>query len=358
MTITPTRPDARTRLRPSRVPTRRTVAHSWAEMPWSLRILRAFLGVTFVYAGMQKFLDRGFLQAGSPTYIGTQLRGFAVGTPAAPLMRLLEHAPLLVGIGVALTEIVVGIAVLTGVGLVFAALVGFSINVVLWLSATWHVRPYFIGSDSIYAVAWLALMAGIGELERQRTRARPRSIAQRLGTVDRRQVLRGAAVAGGALVLAAVTNVFASPLTTSSDSAAGAGLGGGGGDGPVRSTRPSPSAPSTLPSTPTAPAGKTIATLDRLPVGKAIGFTAPGIGPAALVRLADGTVAAYSRVCTHAGCLVGYDPQAQLLVCPCHGAEFDPSQHAQPVPGSPTSTPLQVIRVVVDKATGDVILPS
>jgi thiosulfate dehydrogenase [quinone] large subunit len=100
-----------------------------------------------------------------------------------------------------------------------------------------------------------------------------------------------------------------------------------------------------------------IATLDRLPVGKAVGFTAPGIGPAALVRLADGSVAAYSRVCTHAGCLVGYDPQAQLLVCPCHGAEFDPAQHAEPVPGSPTSTPLQMIRVVVDKATGDVILP-
>jgi thiosulfate dehydrogenase [quinone] large subunit len=272
-------------------------------------------------------------------------------------MRLLEHAPLLVGIGVALTEIVVGIAVLTGVGLVFAALVGFSINLVLWLSATWHVRPYFIGSDSIYAVAWLALMGGIWELERQRTRERPRSVAQRLGSVDRRQVLRGGAVAGAALVLAAVTNVFASPLTTSSDSAAGAGLGGGGGDGSASSMRPSPSAPTT-PSTPTAPAGKTIATLDRLPVGKAIGFTAPGIGPAALVRLADGSVAAYSRVCTHAGCLVGYNPQAQLLVCPCHGAEFDPSQDAQPVPGSPTSTPLQMIRVVVDKATGDVILPS
>jgi thiosulfate dehydrogenase [quinone] large subunit len=89
-----------------------------------------------------------------------------------------------------------------------------------------------------------------------------------------------------------------------------------------------------------------------------VGFEAPGVGPAALVRLANGSVVAYSRVCTHAGCLVGYDAQEQLLVCPCHGAAFDPSQHAQPMPGSPTSTPLQMIRVIVDRSTGDVLLPS
>jgi thiosulfate dehydrogenase [quinone] large subunit len=77
-----------------------------------------------------------------------------------------------------------------------------------------------------------------------------------------------------------------------------------------------------------------------------------------VVRLANGSVVAYSRVCTHAGCIVGYDSGSQLFVCPCHGAEFNPAQHADPTPGSPTSTPLQMIRVVVDQATGDVILPS
>ncbi len=43
--------------------------------------LRLFLGVTFVYAGIQKLSDPGFLHAGAPTYIGTQLHGFAAGTP-------------------------------------------------------------------------------------------------------------------------------------------------------------------------------------------------------------------------------------------------------------------------------------
>ena len=49
-----------------------------------------------------------------------------------------------------------------------ASLVGFGINAILWLSATWHTHPYFLGSDSIYAIAWLALVAGIVEAEHAR----------------------------------------------------------------------------------------------------------------------------------------------------------------------------------------------
>jgi len=75
------------------------------------------------------------------------------------------------------------------------------------------------------------------------------------------------------------------------------------------------------------------------------------------VRLSDGSVVAYSRICTHAGCEVGYDTRSHLLVCPCHGAEFDPAHDAQPVAG-PASAPLQAIRVVVDRANGNVVLPS
>jgi len=32
---------------------------------------------------------------------------------------------------------------------------------------------------------------------------------------------------------------------------------------------------------------------------------------------------ALSRVCTHLGCLVGYDKFNNKLVCPCHAGEFD-----------------------------------
>ena len=161
----PVRPDAGRRRAAPR-PTTPTLAASWEAMPWSMRILRAFLGGTFVFAGVQKFLDPNFLHAGSGTYIGTQLQGFAHGTPVAPLMNLLAKFPMVTGVGIAITEIAVGLGTLLGVGLMAAAAVGLLINLTLWLSATWHIHPYFLGSDSIYAVAWLALLAGALEAER------------------------------------------------------------------------------------------------------------------------------------------------------------------------------------------------
>jgi len=100
-------------------------------MPWSIRLLRAFLGVTFVFAGVQKFLDPNFLRPGGGDYIGTQLAGFATGTPAAPLMRVLEHVPVLTGTAIALVEIAVGLATLAGIGILAASLVGFGINAIL-----------------------------------------------------------------------------------------------------------------------------------------------------------------------------------------------------------------------------------
>src|SRR3989442_15765499 len=93
-----------------------SIAEGWVEMPWSIRILRAFLGITFVFAGAQKFLDPNFFRSGGGDYIGTQLAGFATGTPAAPLMRVLEHAPVLTGIAIALVETAVGLGTLGRVG--------------------------------------------------------------------------------------------------------------------------------------------------------------------------------------------------------------------------------------------------
>jgi len=44
---------------------------------------------------------------------------------------------------------------------------------------------------------------------------------------------------------------------------------------------------------------------------------------AVLVRLTDNdSLIAVDPTCTHAGCLVEWDAQAQALVCPCHGSKF------------------------------------
>src|SRR5919107_2045904 len=72
--------------------------------------LRLFLGATFVYAGVYKLSDAGFLHAGSDTYIGDQLEGFARGTPGGWVLETfaVPH-PVLAGGGGAMLEIAIGL---------------------------------------------------------------------------------------------------------------------------------------------------------------------------------------------------------------------------------------------------------
>jgi nitrite reductase/ring-hydroxylating ferredoxin subunit len=61
-------------------------------------------------------------------------------------------------------------------------------------------------------------------------------------------------------------------------------------------------------------------------------------------RAEDGSLKAYSTICTHAGC-----PMKKLegtkLVCPCHGSEFD--ARTGEVLHAPASTPLMELRAEV-----------
>src|SRR5436190_4482202 len=337
------------------------VLATWRDQPLALVVLRGFLGVTFVYAGIQKLADPSFFDSSSPQSIGAQLHAFARGSPLRPVLLLVAHVPTVTGVGIALLEIGVGIATLLGIALVAAAATGFGISVVLWLSATWHVHPYFLGSDSIYAVAWLALLVGTLEGRRNRGRDRtPTAPSLTRSALARRDVLRGGAVAAASVLIGVVAHAFAGSAPAAQAGARSAGLSSGS---------PKPNAPnrpaaasrhSTSPSpSPSAPAikGRTIASVDRMNVGDAVAFNDPGVGPAVLVRTGRSDVAAFSRICTHAGCEVGYDSSRELLVCPCHGAEFDPTRGARPVAG-PAPTPLPSIKVEIDPSSGDVILPS
>jgi len=69
----------------------------------------------------------------------------------------------------------------------------------------------------------------------------------------------------------------------------------------------------------------------------------------------DGTIVAFDTVCTHEGCTVEYDRGSGFLLCPCHGAVFDPRNDAQAVAG-PTNTPLTPVPIHVDTATGRITL--
>jgi len=340
------------------------VVATWREQPLALMVLRAFLGITFVYAGIQKLADPSFFDSSSPQSIGAQLHAFAQGSPLRPALLLFAHVPTLTGVGIAPLEIGVGFATLLGIGLVAATATGFGVSVVLWLSATWHVYPYFLGSDSIYAVAWLALLVGTLDGGRNRNRDRDRTATAppltRSG-LARRDVLRGGAVAAASVLIGVVAHAFAGSTPAAQAGARSAGLSSGSSkrtapNRPAAASRPSSSATSPSPSAP-AIKGRTIGSLDRMNVGDAVAFNDPGVGPGVLVCTGRNDVAAYSRICTHAGCEVGYDSSRELLVCPCHGAEFDAMHGARPVAG-PAPTPLPSIKVEVDPSSGDVILPS
>ena len=52
---------------------------------------------------------------------------------------------------------------------------------------------------------------------------------------------------------------------------------------------------------------------------------------------------------------MGWDAQDDVLLCPCHGAAFDPNNHGA-VLGGPTGQPLLELPIVVDHAAGTITL--
>ncbi len=89
--------------------------------------------------------------------------------------------------------------------------------------------------------------------------------------------------------------------------------------------------------------GKVITQESKVAPNSAVQFTDSG-QPAILIHLKDGSFVAYSAVCTHMGCTVGYDKNNGMLVCPCHGSTYDPAHGAKVVQG-PAPKPLPAIQI-------------
>ncbi len=81
----------------------------------------------------------------------------------------------------------------------------------------------------------------------------------------------------------------------------------------------------------------------------------PAGDPALVVKLSSGGYACFDAVCTHNGCRVGWDAQDGVMLCPCHGAAFDPNNHAAVIQG-PTDTPLMELPIAIDPKTGAITL--
>ncbi|HEX8753150.1 MAG TPA: Rieske 2Fe-2S domain-containing protein, partial [Solirubrobacterales bacterium] len=297
-------------------------------------------------AGVQKLSDPGFLHAGAPTYIGTQLEGFARGTPGGFVLTTfaLPH-PELAGIGVAIVEITVGLLVSAGFLTRLAAAVGMGLNFLLFLTASWHTTPYFLGPDIVFTFAWLPLVLAGSEgqpaLENLVRRPSP-ALARRISLhpeafeqMDDEAAMRSTRrvllveFAGAALAIAGISTLFkgryTAPRTLSAKAGKGAGgkaaASGGSGAGGANSGggaggQGASGGGSSLPS-----GAIKLGPSNQLPAESAATYTDPTEGtPDILIRESNGSLKAYSAVCTHAGCTVGY--QGGVIVCPCHGGEY------------------------------------
>jgi Rieske Fe-S protein len=89
-----------------------------------------------------------------------------------------------------------------------------------------------------------------------------------------------------------------------------------------------------------------IAKASSVPAGGSLLFRYPSDDdPCILLRAQDGTLRAYSQICTHLSCAVVHRPEINRLFCPCHHGWFDDASGA-PMGGPPTR-PLPRIRLRV-----------
>lgn len=284
----------------------RAVVSSWRAQSPAVRVIRLWLGITWIYGGWNKATDPGFLSPTGSTYIGKQLTGYASNSPMGFLFRrMIEHATL-VGIGVTIMEFAIGIATIFWIAPTLTALIGFSMSVGLWIAATWHVKPYFLGSDTAYAVLWLSyFLTLVGKRRKVDV------------SLDRRGAMRVGALGVTSIAAMLIGRFIFKPAS------------------PGR----------TALSTTGATSANQIIKLADLPVGKTHEFAAVDGQPAIVFRTKNG-VFAYTEICTHQGCTVSYSAPDKALVCPCHGAVYDPFNGAAVIAG-PAPSPLPPVKVAI-----------
>jgi thiosulfate dehydrogenase (quinone) large subunit len=300
--------------------------------------LRAFLGFTFCFAGLQKLANPRFFDAADPASIQAQLAAAARRSPIHALISPLGHVAVPLGVLIAFGELAVGVGTLLGLRARLAAAGGLALSLMLFLTVSFHSAPYYTGADIVFAFAWTPLLlAGSGPVLSLDAAIADKEAGLGPGASRRDVVLGGTVTAA-----VAVVSLMAGGL------AAGLGRLAGGTTGQPEGPNLPPTAGATPASTARprhratakpgkVPPGTAVGPARDVPVGQAASFTDPATGdPSIVIRPSSGRFVAFDAVCPHAGCTVGYDSSARVIVCPCHGSQFNASTGAVEVGPAPT----------------------
>jgi thiosulfate dehydrogenase [quinone] large subunit len=312
--------------RAERAAQRRALASRYALLP-----LRLFLGVTFVYAALDKLSDAHFLAgAGDPASFVSQTQAAkAGGSPVSFLLGPALDHPTLFALAIAFGELAVGLGTLLGLWGRVAALGGALLNLSLWLTVSWSVSPYYLGNDLAYLMAWTPLvLAGTpylsvdGWLARRARQDRARGLAE--DQAKRRALVDGGiaavAIGGAGLLSGSLTRTFGRDKQAV----------------PKQSAAPVSAAAGPAPAVSAA----------SVPVGGSAQVKDPATGDAVyIVQPKAGQYCGLSSVCTHSGCAVDAPKNGQLR-CPCHGSVFDAATGA--VVKGPAVKPLPKYGVTKD----------
>jgi thiosulfate dehydrogenase [quinone] large subunit len=345
-------------------PWRAGLQASSSNVAWALLPLRAFLGFTFCFAGLQKLANPGFFNATNPGSIQSQLVGAARRSPIHALVTPLAHVAVSLGIAIALGELAVGLGTLIGLWARIAAAGGVALSLLLFLTVSFHSSPYYTGSDIVFVFAWTPLvLAGAGGLlsadallaerirrETDSGQARRSAKARALAEQETRRrtfVLKGTVTAALAVVGLAVGGLTAGIGRLAGGATSGSGTSALSGSPAASPQVAGPQAASSKAASSKAaanPAGTRIGPASAVPVGGAASFQAPSSGtPALVIQPKSGTFLAFDAVCPHAGCAVQYQQSGNLFICPCHGSQFNGTTGAVEVgPASTGLTPLTV----------------
>lgn len=314
---------------------------------WTLVPLRLFLGFTFAFAGLQKLANPNFFLPAAPISIQHQLAGAVHFSPIHSLLHAMLPYAGFVGMVVAYSELAIGLGTLVGFLSRTAAIGGAVLSLNLFLAISFHSSPYYTGADLVFFFAWLPLVLTPGGPQLSLDGYIARAVKERhdyamaqqpssrtsveIQGIDRRTV-----VVTGATAAALGT---ATLLLGGTTAAMGKLIGNA-------TTTASPATTTTTPTGSTgAGPGHLLGSAATVPIGSAATFTIPTSGdPGIVFHNADGSWTAYDTVCPHAGCTVGWSKGASMLVCPCHGSQFQVATGA--VITGPASQGLVALKIV------------